>query len=212
VKAFDNRTRADHAYLAAHDQCWWLTEYLSGRRLQPGSTSRLILSLKSEPSRIAFDPRRARDRRQAVRAIAELLRSAVAREWAEQATWIPIPPARVSFDIGQDHRLLPVLRTAFSGYDVDVRTILTLRDGAIPDHVQPRRSSPEALYGRLQINWHLLCARPLRDRLVLFDDVVTTGKHYRCCEQRLRSALPQAVVTGLFVARRVLSGRACRAP
>lgn len=212
MRAFDDRTRADHAYLSAADQCWWLTEYLRGRSHEPGTDSRLIGSLKSSPSRIAFDRQRSRGRRLAVGAVAKLVRGAIAREWAETATWIPIPPSRAFADVDHDQRMLPVLRLAFRDYDVDIRTILSQRQTMQPDHLCRRRSSVDALYGRLQINWQTLAARPLRDRLVLVDDVITTGKHYRCCERRLREALPAATIMGLFVARRVLSGRACRAP
>jgi predicted amidophosphoribosyltransferase len=212
MRPFDDRTRADHAYLSPADQCWWLTEYVSGHRHQRGTISRLIGSLKAAPSRIAFDRQRTRERRRAVSALADLLRGAITREWAEAATWIPIPPSRAFLEADHDQRLLPVLRRAFDGYDVDVRTILSLRQSTHPDHLSEQRSSADALYQRLQIDSHALAARPLRDRLVLFDDVVTTGKHYRCCERRLREALPATTITGLFVARRVLSGRACHAP
>ncbi len=212
MRPFDDHTRADHAYLSAADQCWWLTEYVSGHRRQRGTSSRLIGSFKAAPVRVAFDRQRTRERRLAVRAIADLLRRAVSRDWAETATWIPIPPSRAFLEIDHDQRLLPVLRRAFDGYDVDLRTILSLRESTHPDHLSERRSSADALYQRLRIDPHTLAARPLRDRLVLFDDVVTTGKHYRCCERRLREALPAATIMGVFVARRVLSGRACHAP
>ena len=177
MRPFDDRTRADHAYLSATDQCWWLTEYVGGHRHLRGTSSRLIGSLKAVPSRIAFDRQRTRERRWAECALADLLRGAITRAWAEAATWIPIPPSRVFLDVDHDQRLLPVLRRAFHGYDVDVRTILSLRVSTDPDHLSARRSSADALYQRLQIDPHTLAARPLRDRLVLFDDVVTTGKH-----------------------------------
>ena len=211
MKCFDQRTRADHPYLVAADQCWWLAEYICGHARRAGSVSQIIVSLKQPASQAAFQTRRARGRRYAVQTLAALLRASVARDWAEEATWIPIPSARLSCD--SDHgRLLPVLRLAFRNYDVDIRPILSVRDSTEPDHVLARRSSPGELYGRLRVNWPLIAARPLRERLVLFDDVVTTGKHYRCCERVLHRALPRTCVTGLFLSRRVLSGRACRPP
>jgi hypothetical protein len=42
---------------------------------------------------------------------------------------------------------------------------------------------------------------------VLFDDLLTTGKHYKCCERRLREVVADMPVSGLFVARRVLPRR-----
>ena len=49
-------------------------------------------------------------------------------------------------------------------------------------------------------------------RVVVVDDVLTTGKHYKCCERRLREVLADIPIGGLFVARRVLARRRCRAP
>jgi predicted amidophosphoribosyltransferase len=39
--------------------------------------------------------------------------------------------------------------------------------------------------------------------VILFDDVLTTGKHFMCCKRRLREHLGDIPVTGLFIARRV---------
>jgi len=59
----------------------------------------------------------------------------------------------------------------------------------------------------------LLLREPLRERIVLFDDVLTSGKHYKCCERRLRELLADMPISGLFVARRVLPRhRGCPPP
>jgi len=50
-----------------------------------------------------------------------------------------------------------------------------------------------------------LNALPLRQAIVLFDDVLTTGKHFNCCERRLREVVPTNVpIMGVFIARRIL--------
>jgi predicted amidophosphoribosyltransferase len=213
VKPLDERARRDHPYLSTDDQCWYLTEYVGNEGCGfAGAASRLILQLKAAPSSLVFNPGRARRKRQAARQLAALLRAVVTRDWVEGATWIPIPPSQAPGDVEHDNRLMPVLRMAFADYDADIRTLLYQCESTPPDHRQRRRQTARKLYDRLQINWHVVAARPLRDRLVLFDDVVTTGKHYHCCEQRLHAALPGISVSGFFMARRLLSGRACRPP
>jgi hypothetical protein len=43
--------------------------------------------------------------------------------------------------------------------------------------------------------------------------VLCSGKHYKCCERRLRETLVDIPISGLFVARRVLPrGRRCPPP
>jgi predicted amidophosphoribosyltransferase len=34
------------------------------------------------------------------------------------------------------------------------------------------------------------------------DDVLTSGKHYKCCERKLREHRPQASIIGVFLMRR----------
>jgi predicted amidophosphoribosyltransferase len=80
------------------------------------------------------------------------------------------------------------------------------------DHGSARRMSAEALYRVTGLDRELLARAPPRERIVLFDDVLTTGKHYKCCERRLREALADIPISGLFVARRVLPRRRCHAP
>jgi hypothetical protein len=40
--------------------------------------------------------------------------------------------------------------------------------------------------------------------IILFDDVLTTGKHFKACERRLREIDPTIAIAGVFVARRAL--------
>jgi predicted amidophosphoribosyltransferase len=72
------------------------------------------------------------------------------------------------------------------------------------DHASSRRLTADALFRLIGLDPEVLGLKPPRARLVLFDDVVTTGKHYKCCERRLREALADIPISGLFVARRVL--------
>jgi hypothetical protein len=103
-----------------------------------------------------------------------------------------------------------ILRTAFEGYDIDVRSALFQARSCCADHCRVQRLSLQVLYDGIRVNAATLSARSLRTQIVLFDDVLTTGKHYRCCERRLREAIADVPIGGLFLARRALSGRARR--
>jgi predicted amidophosphoribosyltransferase len=207
VNALDERARCDHPYLCGADQCWCLAEYLSGAGYRDGAVNQIIANFKCAPSIVAANRRRRQHKRRAVQSIAALLHDRVPRAWAESVTWVPVPPSRAPWDQDYDNRLAQVLRLAFAAYDIDVRVALYQSETLAADHLRARRISAAELYDRMRINWHCIAARPLRERLILFDDVLTTGKHYRCCERRLHAALPGVSIAGLFVARRVLSGR-----
>jgi hypothetical protein len=58
------------------------------------------------------------------------------------------------------------------------------------------------LYRLRQIDPTALRERPVRERIVVFDDLLTSGKHFKCCERRLQQCLPQTPVLGLFLMRR----------
>ena len=48
-----------------------------------------------------------------------------------------------------------------------------------------------------------LRAPPPRGRVVIFDDVLTTGRHYKAMQQILNSTYPGVPSPGLFIARRL---------
>jgi hypothetical protein len=210
--ALDDHARTDHPYLSASDCCWCLSRYIAGPGYRGGSVNQLIANLKCAPTIVLDDPVRRTHKQHAIEMAAEVLRRAVSRDWVENATWIPIPPSRAVTHVDYDDRLARVLRVAFTPYDADVRVALYQQHSQPADHLRPARMSLQALYESIRVNLAALAARPLREHLMLFDDVLTTGKHYRCCERRLHEVVPGASIAGLFLARRALSARGRRVP
>jgi hypothetical protein len=205
--ALDEQMRTDHFFLGDADRCHCLAEYLPGRGTAANRVNRLIANLKCPPSLATADPRRRRHKQQAIGEVARALRAAVSQSWVERATWIPIPPSRPPTHADYDDRLQRILRQAFIGYALDLRSLLYQSELTAADHASVRRSSFDALYGLIRVDRQLLARAPLRDRIVLFDDVLTTGKHFKCCERRLREASVHNPISGLFVARRILANR-----
>jgi len=151
--------------------------------------------------------RRARSKHEAVITMAGLLRAAVGPGAAQQATWVPIPPSKRPADGEFDDRLLRTLVFAFRDLDVDVRPVLYQIRSTAADHLRARRVPAAALFENLGLDLQRLRARPVRASINLFDDVLTTGKHYKCCERRLRDALPDTPIHGVFLVRRALPRR-----
>jgi predicted amidophosphoribosyltransferase len=206
----DHVHRADHCYLELTDCCHFLAEYHPGvgaGRDDGGRFRRLVADFKCRPSVAARHSARMRRKCQAIATLALGLRAALARSLVEAATWVPIPPSCAAGDPDYDDRLAQTLAAAFAGYDLDLRLLLT-QPGSMPaDHRTPVRISEHRLYERLRVDASALSQRPLRERIVLFDDLLVSGKHYRCCRRRLHELLPQIPVCGWFLARRVLPQR-----
>ena len=54
----------------------------------------------------------------------------------------------------------------------------------------------------LEVDTAILQSSPLRDGIILVDDVLNSGKHFKESERHLRRAIPENVaISGIFVAR-----------
>ena len=199
----DEASRADHIYLSASDRCAYLAQYCSGSADSGnGACHQLIRNFKCEPSRARSDRRRARYKQEAIATLGAWLRQAVPRRVAESCTWVPIPPSQRAGDPDFDDRLARTLQLAFEGYDVDVRSLLSQTSSTPRDHAGRARLSEQALFEILRVDEDQLMLRAVRGRVVLFDDVLTSGKHFKCCERRLKEVLPGTPIAGIFLMRR----------
>jgi hypothetical protein len=198
----DEARRADHIYLAQSDRCAYLAQYCAGGGNRGGMCNQLLRNFKCAPSVARRDARRAHYKRQATATLAAWLRAAVPREKAERCTWVPVPPSKQPGDPDFDDRLSRILRLAFSGYDIDVRDLLYQACSTPGDHASRLRLPEQALLETLRFDPAALGSGPIRGIVALFDDVLTSGKHYKCCQKRIREALPHAPVVGVFLMRR----------
>lgn len=102
--------------------------------------------------------------------------------------------------------MLPSRLTWIDETNRDIRVLLRQTVSTDADHTSGDRLTPETLYELLEVDHTALAVQSLRRAIVLFDDVLTTGKHFKCCERRLREAIPAATpIMGIFIARRILS-------
>lgn len=201
----DETNRADHLFLKETDRCLFFGEYFARTGYQGGDTNQLIINFKCKPSIAATNPGRRHWKDRAVQDIAAGVRRVIGQRNAERLTWVPIPPSKVAGHPDYDDRLMRTLAVAFNGYDVDVRMLLRQSESTRADHESGDRLTPEALYEVLEFDHAVMDERPLREGIVLFDDLLTTGKHFKCCERRLREIVLSSVpIIGVFVARRIL--------
>jgi predicted amidophosphoribosyltransferase len=83
---------------------------------------------------------------------------------------------------------------------LDIRELVLMTESVDPAHPSQDRRSVNELARRMQINESL--TEPAPKAICTFDDVLTTGAHFKAVEMHLRARFPHAVIAGLFLARR----------
>lgn len=93
-------------------------------------------------------------------------------------------------------------------HEWDVRELLVQYESAPPSHqaATGERRGPQEIADGYCIDESRSTPEP--DRILLVDDVLTTGAHFAAAKSVLSNRFPQAAVVGLFVARRVPGGAA----
>jgi len=203
LTAIDETTRADHYYPAEADRCFCFGEYFADQGWGHGPTNQLIFNYKCNPTEKSA---RLRWKQQAIATIAAGLKAAIARPEVERHTWVPIPSSKLPDHLEYDERIVKTLRRAFVGYNVDIRELLRQSVSTDADHGSNSRMTPEGLLELLIVDRDAWDRAPPRS-IILFDDVLTTGKHFKACERRLRDIDPTIAIAGVFVARRALPRR-----
>jgi predicted amidophosphoribosyltransferase len=128
----------------------------------------------------------------------DLLREAIPREWLARATLVPIPPSKAKDDPRYDDRLLRVLQRVETG--LDVRELVVQRRSTAAAHESDDRPRPADLLAIYTIDETKIEPEP--NKLVIFDDLLTTGCHFKAGARLLRDRFPNAPIIGLFIARR----------
>jgi hypothetical protein len=195
----DDLARPDHYYLTADDNCYFLGEYTARKGFAFSTTNRLILNFKKSVA--TRNTPQWRYKEQAIGEAAAAFRTALNNEWLNTATLVPVPPSRCKTDTLYDDRLVRMLRGIRTSPVVDVRELVFQRASTPAVHDQESRPTP----GQIQENYGIDDAlREPRPRVFgLFDDVLTTGAHFRAASAVLGQSFPGVLIVGFFIARRV---------
>ncbi len=205
LSAVDATMRGGYSFLTGEDRCLFFGDLRAGTGWSGGSTNELIADFKRTRSQIASQPlgqRLRRHRERAIGAISTTLRRQLTRDEIEaRCTFVPIPTSKRPEDPDYCDRLERTLHCAFAGYKADIRLLLRQTVSTAADHCSgDERIDYEQLLQITTLDPRYLVT-PLRPVVVLFDDVLTTGKHYKVAKTRIREAVPNQQIVGVFVAR-----------
>jgi len=130
----------------------------------------------------------------------EHLANAANVEAMHSATWVPIPPSKAENHALYDDRILKFLRRVDQGNDLDIRELI-IQNETLESFHGDNRLSPDALATKYMID-DVVCL-PKPNCIWLFDDVITTGSHFKAAKQVLLRSFPGMAIVGIFLARRV---------
>lgn len=198
----DELSRPDHHFLTDQDHCYYLGEYTAREGWGYSETNKLILNLKK-----SVDKRGAPEykyKENAIRSIASCLNKLISVSDAKNFTFVPVPPSKAPSDPLYDNRITAILN-AFSTLNsgVDYQEVITQNRSMQADHSsEGNRASIQDLMQNYLVSQAKLDR--CRETIVIFDDILTTGRHYKAVKGVIENVADpnRFKILGLFVARR----------
>ena len=164
----------EHCYLDSTDECYYMSLYNCRHR----STSRsFVLSLKR-----GYEP--------AITRAAAWLSLTLPQSWLQTCTIVPMPSS-----LRRDN---PIARVVSHLDASDARDLLLQGCDTLSSH-SGWRPSPDERAQLLYVNE--LATEPVPRIVLILDDVLTTGCHFRAAKKVLRRRWPAVRVVGVFLSR-----------
>jgi len=195
----DEVTIHDHWYLESEDICVYHGDYTSGGGFKFSETNSLILNLKKSPERKGASEWYYKE--QAIKKCGQIIKLGLKNSWLETITLVPVPPSKCPADPAYDPRMTQILQQIDPAKHLDIRELVCQRESFIASHDTSDRPSPNEIRMRYSINETL--ANPTPTNIAIFDDVLTTGAHFKAMQSLLLERFPGVGIVGVFIARRV---------
>lgn len=196
----DDLTRPDHSYLDENDDCIFIGEYTARAGYQHSETNQLIHNLKKGMDR--RERYEWRYKEQAIQQAAATFREVLSSKALTECTFVPIPPSKARSDAAFDDRMVQVVNAIRPHGRIDARELLLQTRSTPAAHEGAQRPTPEEIATFYRINEDV--AEPVPAKLVVIDDMLTTGAHFKAAKSVLVARFPGVRVFGLFVARRAI--------
>jgi len=142
-----------------------------------------------------------RHKESAIVTCGRMLREGLNEDWLATATLVPIPSSKRRDDAEYDDRLPRMLQELGRERQLDIRELVVMTRNVQQSHLAGERVSIPELIESMGIDeGH---ADPEPQSIGIFDDVLTTGRHFKAVQAVLRQRFPDIPVVGVFVVRRV---------
>ena len=195
----DELLRPDHPYLTSDDDCFYFMEYFPRNY---DDAHNLIMNFKKKMDRSHLGDFKYKV--QAINKIAGILRASLREFEKPNVILVPIPPSKPKGHPLYDDRILQVLKIfCHERKNADLREIISISKAIGASHDSESRPTVEELLSNLVVDKDL-CKNP-KEKIVLVDDTLVAGAHFKACKTLLQQYFPDAKINGLFLARRNLS-------
>lgn len=198
-RSIDDSNRKDHYHLTADDNCVYLMEYTPGQKYDFGEANSIISNLKKSP--LLRAERQYHWKQQDMRRCSRIIQDALDPNWLSTGTMVPIPPSKIVDHPEYDDRMTAICRAIrHEGRGVDVRELVRQRQSTDAAHLSPgNRPSIQDLIANYMVDETL--AKPPPISILLVDDVLTAGSHFKAAQHHLQRRFPDVPIYGAFIAR-----------
>lgn len=199
LQFINNKLRREHFYLTPVDECYYLFNYKAGVGYNDNIVNRFVGNYKRAPA----TQKNMAGAKWAALVQAKRLLAAYLPEVFDlcNITVVPVPPSKTQESAQYDDRNYRVL-SWLQQLGLHAQELVCCERDMRPSHACRQRPSLHELTENLSVNYEL--ARYTKRKVVLFDDVLTSGAHFAACKQRIQEVLPTVDVAGVFIARRAI--------
>lgn len=198
---------SQHYYLEENDKIWCLGEYEP--KNNDCSVNSFIHNLKKP-----VDRKGTHEWAYKINAISSVANNLSTHILSNPGTgnniyWVPIPPSKMITDPLYDDRLIQILHTMISNVRAHYQNhflanVLTQNSSRVASHISDERPKPEELMALYQLS-QIPNFNEDKDIIILFDDLLTTGCHFKAASSKILEMYPKTVIKGCFIARRALN-------
>lgn len=194
ITKIDGLELPDHHFLDVNDECYFFGEYSAREGYTYNKTNEFIYNLKKSVDRRNLPEWQYKEN--AIQRAAELLGASI--NFDLDITLVPVPPSKAKTDPLYDDRILRVLK-AISHENLDIRELIIQRETIKSSHSTEERPSLQFLIENYSIDKKLLSPEP--KTIIIVDDVLTTGRHFKAIKSILLNQFPHTKIIGIFMAR-----------
>ena len=200
LQKIDEHTRPDHWYLNEDDECYYVLEYTPRQEPPYDSTSDLIFNLKKPVDRRGRPEYLYKERD--IRRAGDLLRSVLNAEWLPTATMVPVPCSKARGHPLYDDRVAQILCRMCRDLACDIRE-LVIQTHSLDSFHGGCRMPPNELMEYYELDEELCDGEEPRE-VTVFDDLLTTGSHFKAMKAVIQQRWARVPVSGIFIARRYI--------
>lgn len=199
LQKIDEISFPDHPFIKEEDECYFILSYTSHKSYNYSDDNNTIINLKKTVDKKGTPEYKYKEK--AIKQCAEYLMDIdVENIFSKEITLVPIPPSKCKEDPLYDDRLIQILKIAL-GDKIDIKELIVQKESTKSVHFTEARLTIDQIKSNYKIDDEI--KDNIKDTIILFDDVLTTGAHYVAAKEIIAKNFPEKRIIGLFIARRV---------